>query len=133
MSTAADMRFIMEPMLAYAITALVAATLVALGMGFRHRGQIGEVRRKLADSEAIAQAAIERSTQARVQVKQLSQALAEQTRARKILETAQRRRMEAEAALAPAPAPAAEATPSGFASTTPGLPPQGFADTLPMT
>ena len=51
MSTAADMRFIMEPMLAYAITALVAATLVALGMGFRHRSQIGEVRRKLADSE----------------------------------------------------------------------------------
>jgi len=127
------MRFIMEPMLAYAITALLASALVALGMGLRHRSQIGEVRRKLADSEAVAKAAIERSTQARVQVKQLSQALAEQTRARKMLEAAQRRRLEAEAALAPPPPPMVEAAKTDFASTTPGLPPQGFADTLPMT
>ena len=126
------MRFIMEPMLAHLITGFVVATLVALVMSWRHRGQLGELRRKLVDTEAVAKAAIDRSTQARLQVVQLSQALAEQTRARKAFESAQRRRVEAEAVAVP-PAPVPESAPSGFANTTPGLPPQGFADTLPMT
>ncbi len=132
--TSSDERFIMPPMDALwfdIVTAMAAAALVGGSLHWRHRGQLGQVMRKLAEAESATKAAVERSAQARVQVMHLSQALAEATRARKSLEAAQRRRDEIESALA-APPPAVDTRHTDFASTTPGLPPQGFADTLPM-
>jgi hypothetical protein len=125
----------MDALLGPLWSALGAALIAVLGCQWRHRRVVAELIRRVQQAENHCQAASERSTQARLQVRKMAQALAEQTRARKTLETVQRRRAEAAQSLtasARKPARLDEVVPGFEPTAPPPLPPQGFADTQPM-
>jgi hypothetical protein len=77
------------------LSALAGAILGVLALRWKHGIALALLQRRVTDAEAVAKAAVERSTQARVQVKQLSDALALQTQGRQALEAVRRRRIEA--------------------------------------
>jgi len=124
----------MDALYGHLTTALGTALVTALVCEWKHRRDISALHRRAERAELDAQAAGERAAQTRLQVRQLSQSLAEQTQARKTIEAAQRRRGEAERALASTarkPVLRDEVVP-GFAPTQPPLPANGFADTQPL-
>ena len=124
----------MDALFGHLTTALGTALVTALACEWKHHRGSAALRRRAEQAEIDARAAGERAAQTRLQVRQLSLELAEQTRARKATETAQRRRGEAERALASSarkPVLRDEVVP-GFAPTQPPLPADGFADTQPL-
>jgi len=116
-------------------SALGAAAIAVLACQWRHRRVVATLMRRVQQAESQCHAANERAVQSRLQVRKMAQALAEQTQARKTLETVQRRRKEAAQALATSsrkPARLDEVVPGFEPTEPPPLPAQGFADTQPM-
>jgi septal ring factor EnvC (AmiA/AmiB activator) len=108
--------------LALSCLAACAATWGACQWWFKRR--LSELDRKLDKLDKARQLASQQSTQARKQIEKLQTELAAQHRSSVRSQTASQRAQNAERALEAA---------GGGAATRPTLPPNGFADTQPMS